>query len=709
MISAQRGEDACYHFVDRHVFLRSLLALYIYGSISDGEEGCLLDLFLQVNFSTEMSSATIGSRKIFSLPAVIPSTSVDPVSLIGVLSPLADDVLALRRTTFPVHRKCAREALRQVVVIREFLADVVAETLPASASVGLAELHVALQKLGHLLRDLARPGARLWVLVHSDRASNGFRALFRSVATALDVLPLDAASPEVMELVQLVAEQAWKAEGGTLPSDALAARSVWSALALFKNGIEPDPIDLNDLVEHLQIRNWSDCSAEIAFLEDLFFDCEEHEAALIGSLEALMAYCRATLFDASDGKKSTGGNQFKALHRPVNHVNLDDLRCPISLELMLDPVTIATGQTYDRASISKWLKSGCLTCPVTGKELADTTFVSNYAVKHLIEQLCASKNLSFPEPNSKQKRDGSKSATPPSSAAAVAMKMAAAFLVRKLASPTSLEQSRAAFEIRRLSKSNVFNRACLVEGGAVPWLLHLFSSPDSSTQDNAVAALLNLSKHPSGARAIVEVGGLGLVVDVIRLAYKVEAQQNAAAILFYLSSVEEYRAEIGDFPEAIPSMVGLMREGSYRGKKNAVVTIFGLSLCSSNQVKILEAGAVPALMALLSSQERGGLANESMAVLAKIAEHRDGTAEILSCDGAISRLVEFFQSTGTSRSGRESCVSVLLSLCVIGGAEVVESLRRMPVVMPPLYSLVTEGSPQAGKKARSLLNRIHEA
>ncbi|KAG6501007.1 U-box domain-containing protein 18-like [Zingiber officinale] len=655
-----------------------------------------------------MSNATTGSRKIFSLPAVTPSTSVNSVSLIHVLSLLADDVLALRGAAFPVHRKYAREALRQVVVIREFLADVVAEALPASAFVGLAELHVALQKLGHLLRDLARPGARLWVLVNSDRVSNNFRALFRSVATALEVLPLGAASPEVMELVQLVAEQAWKAEGGTLPSDALAARIVWSALALFENGIEPDLIDLNDLMEHLQIRSWSDCSEEIAFLEDLFFDCEENEAASIGSLEALMAYCRATLFDADDHNKRTGGNQFKALHRPVNHVNLDDLRCPISLELMLDPVTIATGQTYDRASISKWLKSGCLTCPVTGKKLTDTAFVSNYAVQHLVEQLCASKNLSFPEPNSKQKRDGSKTATPPSSAAAGAMKMAAAFLVRKLAFPTSLEQSRAAFEVRRLSKSNVFNRTCLVEAGAVPWLLHLSSSMDSSTQDNAMAALLNLSKHPSGARAIVEVGGLGLVVDVIRLTFKVEAQQNAVAILFYLSLVEEYRAAIGDLPEAIPLLVELMREGSYRGKKNAIVTIFGLSLCSSNRVKILESGAVPALMALLSGQEKGNLANDSMAVLAKIAEHPDGTAKILCYDGAISRLVEFFRSTGTSRSGRESCVSALLSLCVNGGAEVVELLRSMPVVMPPLYSLVTEGSPQAGKKARSLLNRIHE-
>ncbi|XVF61030.1 hypothetical protein PTKIN_Ptkin08bG0095500 [Pterospermum kingtungense] len=33
-------------------------------------------------------------------------------------------------------------------------------------------------------------------------------------------------------------------------------------------------------------------------------------------------------------------------------------RCPISLDLFTDPVTLCTGQTYDRSSIEKWLASG---------------------------------------------------------------------------------------------------------------------------------------------------------------------------------------------------------------------------------------------------------------------------------------------------------------------------------------------------------------
>ncbi|KAG6479089.1 hypothetical protein ZIOFF_062548 [Zingiber officinale] len=666
----------------------------------------------------EMAYAT-GRRRFLSLPAVQPGGEVSPAALSHSLACLADEILALRNATFPVHRRNAREAIRQVSAIREFLADVAPASLPASAAVALSELHITLQKLANLLRDCARPGARLWVLMHSEQVSNDFRALIKSVGTALDVvLPLSAtdASPEVKELVRLVAEQAWKAEVGTVPADALTARNVESAIVHFENGIAPDPIDLEQIMEHLRIRSWIDCNEEILFLEDLSSSSaedidvvEQKEAALLGGLTALMVYCRVTVFDAGDDRKSGEANQQKAPPRTMNQVmNLDDLRCPISYEMMLDPVTIATGHTYGRASISKWFKSGSLTCPVTGEKLTDATFVPNSSVRYLVEQLYRSNNLPIPEPSSRQ-RNSSKSAvtTPDSTAAAKATMMVAAFLVSKLASSsTRREQRKAASEIRKLTKSNVFNRACMVNAGAVPWLLHLLSSREASTEDNAVAALLNLSKHPSGGRAIVDAGGLGVVVDVIRVALKVESQQNAAAILFYLSSMEDCPAEIGNMPDAIPTLVELVREGSYRGKKNAVVTLFGLLLCHSNRIKILEAGAVPALIALLPIQERGDIASDAVAVLAKISEEPDGAAAIVSCADGIPRLVEFFRTTG-SRSGRENCVSALLSMCVHGGAEVVSPLSQMPALMPALYSLVTEGSPRAGKKARLLIDRIH--
>ncbi|MCI14849.1 U-box domain-containing protein 3-like [Trifolium medium] len=56
-------------------------------------------------------------------------------------------------------------------------------------------------------------------------------------------------------------------------------------------------------------------------------------------------------------------------------------RCPLSLELMLDPVIVASGQTYERQSIQKWLDHGMTVCPKTRQRLTHTNLVPNYTVK----------------------------------------------------------------------------------------------------------------------------------------------------------------------------------------------------------------------------------------------------------------------------------------------------------------------------------------
>jgi hypothetical protein len=75
------------------------------------------------------------------------------------------------------------------------------------------------------------------------------------------------------------------------------------------------------------------------------------------------------------------------MNEAQTEINIPHLfRCPISLDLLEDPVTLITGQTYDRSNIEKWISAGNFTCPVTMQKLHDLSFVPNHTLRHLIDQ-----------------------------------------------------------------------------------------------------------------------------------------------------------------------------------------------------------------------------------------------------------------------------------------------------------------------------------
>lgn len=58
------------------------------------------------------------------------------------------------------------------------------------------------------------------------------------------------------------------------------------------------------------------------------------------------------------------------------------------MELMADPVMVATGHTYDRSCIEKWLAQGHRTCPVTGMRLRHLELTPNHALRNAIQVRC---------------------------------------------------------------------------------------------------------------------------------------------------------------------------------------------------------------------------------------------------------------------------------------------------------------------------------
>jgi len=60
--------------------------------------------------------------------------------------------------------------------------------------------------------------------------------------------------------------------------------------------------------------------------------------------------------------------------------------CPITQEVMTDPVVAADGQTYQRESITEWLTRGKRKSPLTGAMLSHTILLDNIFAKNVIRE-----------------------------------------------------------------------------------------------------------------------------------------------------------------------------------------------------------------------------------------------------------------------------------------------------------------------------------
>jgi len=62
----------------------------------------------------------------------------------------------------------------------------------------------------------------------------------------------------------------------------------------------------------------------------------------------------------------------------------DNFLCPITCDIMDDPVTAKDGHTYNRSAIQRWFDEGRRSSPVTNAVMLSTDLVPNYSMKSQI-------------------------------------------------------------------------------------------------------------------------------------------------------------------------------------------------------------------------------------------------------------------------------------------------------------------------------------
>ncbi|KAL3631387.1 U-box domain-containing protein 11 [Castilleja foliolosa] len=376
----------------------------------------------------------------------------------------------------------------------------------------------------------------------------------------------------------------------------------------------------------------------------------------------------------------------------------DDFRCPISLELMRDPVIVATGQTYERSYIQRWIDCGNTTCPKTQLKLQHLTLTPNYVLRSLISQWCLKHDVKQPTTSLKhgrlKKSDGSFHDVTDDITAIEA-------LIRKLSS-SSVESCRSALsEIRSLSKRSTDNRILLAEAGAIPILVNLLTSDDVRIQDNAVTCILNISIYKNNKGLIMLANAVPSIVQVLR-AGSPEAKENAAATLFSLSLADENKIIIGA-SGAITALVDLLENGGPRGKKDAATALFNLCIYHVNKGRAVRAGIIDGLLRMLT--DTGGfMVDEALTILSVLVGHQEAKSAIVKVN-MMPVLVGILR-TGLPR-GKENAASILLSLCKRDNANL-DWLSRLGGVVS-LTEIAENGTERAKRKATSLLEQLRKS
>lgn len=72
------------------------------------------------------------------------------------------------------------------------------------------------------------------------------------------------------------------------------------------------------------------------------------------------------------------------VHKPYDTDVPEEFLCPITQDIMRDPVTCSDGFTYDSNAIAEWFMSGKFTSPMTNDVLTNTDFTRNLALRDSI-------------------------------------------------------------------------------------------------------------------------------------------------------------------------------------------------------------------------------------------------------------------------------------------------------------------------------------
>ncbi|KAK8280104.1 hypothetical protein V6Z11_D09G154000 [Gossypium hirsutum] len=311
--------------------------------------------------------------------------------------------------------------------------------------------------------------------------------------------------------------------------------------------------------------------------------------------------------------------------------------CPISLQIMRDPVTAITGITYDRESIEQWLLKGKSTnCPVTQQPLPTVSDLTpNHTLRRLIQAWC-NENASLGVdriPTPKPSID----------------KFHFLKLIKQLQHPDS--KMKALKELDLLAARNERNRKYMVEAGVpkamLSFIVNCFKEDCVSGLEEALSVLF-LIRIPSAEAKLLPK----------------QNDQIIKSLIWVLGC--EFNTQVMVKSHAFFEMiVGVLKQCTTRitqqGINSALHVLLDACPWGRNRLMMVESGAVSALIELELGSPEKRTTELILGILFHLCSCADGRAEFLRHKGGIAVVTKRIMRVSPAADDRAVLILSLIS------------------------------------------------
>ncbi|KAL3695517.1 hypothetical protein R1sor_009593 [Riccia sorocarpa] len=257
--------------------------------------------------------------------------------------------------------------------------------------------------------------------------------------------------------------------------------------------------------------------------------------------------------------------------------------CPLTKQVMVDPVTLENGQTYERSAIEKWFKvcreeNRPVNCPMTGKVLESTALKPSISLRNTIEEWTNRNEFArivngrhILESNSSQEED---------------------YLY-------------ALKDLQALCQRNKLNKYRIRNNDLIPLIVSLLKSMEQVRIRALILLRILAEDDDDNKEAIGHTDALRSILKCLSRTVS-EERQEAASLLYELSKSDKLCERIGSTNGAILYLVGMTSSHSDNvvAVQKAEMTLENLENIDQNVRQMAESGRIqPLLRRLLDGSE----------------------------------------------------------------------------------------------------------